>query len=57
MCRSDIQTKAYKREARKKKRRVHVCFKDLEKQYSRVNRKTFWQVLRIYDVGVNCWVE
>ena len=37
--------------ARKKKRRVYVCFRDLEKAYDRVNREVLWQVLRMYDVG------
>ena len=39
--------------AREKKRRVYVSFIDLEKAYDRVNREALWQVLRIYDVGVN----
>ena len=30
---------------------------DLDKAYDRVNRKVLWQVLKMYDVGVNCWKE
>ena len=33
------------------KKAVYVCFIDLEKGYSRVNRKALWQVLRMYNVG------
>ena len=33
--------------AREKKRRVYVCFIDLEKAYDRVNREALWQVLRM----------
>ena len=36
---------------RKKKYRVDEGFMDLEKAYDRVNRKTLWQILRIYYVG------
>ena len=36
------------------KNRVYVSFIDLEKTYDRVNREGLWQVLRMYDVGVNC---
>ena len=36
-----------------KKRRVYVDFMDVEKAYGRVNREALWQVLRMYDVGVN----
>ena len=32
-------------------------FIDLEKAYDRVNSDALWQVLRMYDVGVNCWAE
>ena len=39
--------------AREKKCRVYVSFIDLEKAYDRVNREALWQVLRMYDVGVN----
>ena len=39
--------------ARKKKRKVYLGFTDLEKAYDRVNRETLWQVMRMYDVGVN----
>ena len=39
--------------AREKKRRVYMCFIDLEKAYDRVNREVLWLVLRMYDVGVN----
>ena len=28
-----------------------------EKAYDRANRKGLWEVLRMYNVGVNCWVE
>ena len=37
--------------AQEKKCRVYVGFIDLEKANNRVNRKSLWQVLRIYDVG------
>ena len=30
---------------------------DLEKGYNMVNREALWQVLRMYDVGVNYWME
>ena len=40
--------------AREKKRSVYVGFVDLEKAYDRVNREALCQVLRVYDVGVNC---
>ena len=29
----------------------------MEKAYDRVNREALWWLLRMYDVGVNCWVE
>ena len=29
-------------------------FIDLEKAYNRFNRKVLWQVLKMYDMGVNC---
>ena len=32
---------------------VYMGFIDLEKAYNKVNRKALWQVLRMYDVGVN----
>ena len=32
-------------------------FIDLEKTYDRVNREALWHVLRMYDMGVNYWVE
>ena len=35
------------------RKRKTVGFIDLEKVYDRVNREALWQVLRIYDVGVN----
>ena len=41
----------------KRKNVVYVGFIDLEKAYHRVNRESLWQVFRMYDVGVNCWVE
>ena len=41
----------------REKRRVFVSFIDQEKAYDRVNSKTVWQVLRMYYVGVNCWLE
>ena len=41
----------------KRKNVVYVGFIDLEKAYHRVNREALWQVFRMYDVGVNCWVE
>ena len=37
-----------------KKCSVYVGFMDLEKVYDRVNREALWQVLRVYDVVVNC---
>ena len=43
--------------AREKKRRMCVSFIDLENAYNRVNREALSQVLRMYYVGVNCWVE
>ena len=36
-----------------RKNAVYLGFIDLEKVYDRVNREALWQVLRIYDVGVN----
>ena len=36
-----------------KRCRVYVGVIDLEKVYDRVNREALWQVLRMYDVGVN----
>ena len=36
--------------AREEKCRVYVGFIDLEKAY---DREVLWQVLRMYDVGVN----
>ena len=41
------------RKRERKKRRVYVGFIDLEKVYDRANREVLWQVLRMYDVGVN----
>ena len=38
---------------REKQSRVYVSFIDMEKVYDRVNREVLWQVLRMYDVGVN----
>ena len=32
-------------------------FIDLEKPYERVNKEALWQMLRIYDFGVNFRVE
>ena len=32
---------------------MYVGFIYLEKAYDRVNREALWQVLRMYDVGVN----
>ena len=40
-------------EKAQEKCRVYVGFTDLEKAYYRVNREALWQVLRMYDVGVN----
>ena len=37
----------------KRKNAVYVGFIDLEKTNDRVNWEALWQVLRIYDVGVN----
>ena len=34
--------------ARDKKRRIYVCFMDLEKANDRVNRESLWQALRMY---------
>ena len=39
--------------AREKKRRVYVGFIDLQKAYDRVNREALWQVLRMYEGGIN----
>ena len=39
--------------AREKIRRVYVGFIDLQKAYDRVNKKALWQVLRMYEGGVN----
>ena len=36
---------------------MYVSFMDLEKAYNRVSREALWQVLRMYDVGVNSFVE
>ena len=33
--------------------KVYVGFIDLEKAYNRPNKEALWQVLRMYDVGVN----
>ena len=38
------------KKAREKKCRTYVGFIDLEKAYDRVNKKTLWQVLKMYDV-------
>ena len=35
---------------RKKKRRVYVGFRDLEKSHDGVNREALWQILRIDDI-------
>ena len=43
--------------ARKKKCRVHVGYRDLEKAYDMVNREVLWQVLRTYDEGGNKWYQ
>ena len=51
MCRSDLHTKADRRES-KRKNRVYVGFIDFKKIYNRVNREALWQVLRMYDMGV-----
>ena len=54
MCVDQIFTlKQIGGKAREKKPRVYVGFIDLEKAYERVNRETLWQVLKMYDVGVN----
>ena len=26
-------------------------------RFDKINREVLWQVVRMYDVGVNCWVE
>ena len=36
-----------------KKRKVYVVLINLEKAYNGVNREALWQVLRMYEVGVN----
>ena len=33
--------------------RVYVGFIEFEKAYDMVNREALWQVLRMYDLGVN----
>ena len=38
---------------KEKKCRVYMGFIDLVKAYDRVNREALWQVLRLYDAGVN----
>ena len=43
--------------ARDKKRRVYLGFICLEKTYHRVNREALRQVLRMYYVGVKCWMK
>ena len=42
---------------RERKNVVYVGFIDLEKAYNRVNRKALWELLRMYDVGLNYWVN
>ena len=50
MCVNQIFTiKQIGEKAQEKKRRVYICFIDLEKAYDRVNREALWQVLRTYD--------
>ena len=41
------------RKHERKKSRVYIGSIDLEKAYNRVNREALWQVLIMYDVGVN----
>ena len=36
-----------------RKNGVYVGFIDLEKECDKVNREAIWQVLKMYDVGVN----
>ena len=40
-----------------KKCGMYLNFIDLEKVNNMINRETLWQVLRMYDVRVKCWVE
>ena len=40
-------------EKERKKRRMYVGFIDLKKAYDMVNREPLWQVLKMYDLGVN----
>ena len=53
MCRSDLPLKQIGEKAREKKHRVYVGFIDLDKAYDRVIKEALWQILKIYDVGVN----
>ena len=52
----DLHTKPDSWESMRKNA-VYVGFIDLEKAYDRVNKEALWQVLRMYDVGIKCWVE
>ena len=52
VCRSDFHPKADRCES-KKKHRLYAGFMDLEKAYDRVNSESLWEMLRMYDVGVN----
>ena len=36
---------------------VYANFLDYEKTYDRINREALWLVLKVNDVGVNCWME
>ena len=40
-----------------RKKAVYGDFIDLEVVYNRVNGKALWQVLRMYDGVINCWLE
>ena len=49
VCVSDL----YNKSDIKEKNKLYVGFIGLEKVYDRFNREALWQVLRMYDVGVN----
>ena len=46
--RSDLHTKADRRESKREKNVVYVGFINLEKAYDRVYREVLWHILRMY---------